>query len=520
MFSGKTDDRGLWAGIQAGVLFFLAALACIYLSRQPATIAAIWLPNAILTAALLRAPLRQWPAILLCSAVANLAANRLYGDSLWMSAAFLPANLSEAIFAAMLLRINRVREDFEFNLHSAVRVLWAGALIRPCSAPRWARCWSASSAWGVSGNVGALVRGRCDGHARAAAIVHGQQPGAWRHALSGRAGVDNAMLLLVTLVISFVALTRLPYAFIYVLLPLLVAAASTSVFGTALIGCLNTCFIAVLIALGVFVPESSQQRFGEPLLYLPMALTLIPAFLVSVIMERSRREQHQVAIGEAQFRGAMEFSAIGMALVSLEGRLFKVNEALCRMLGYSAERLGELSFQEITYVDDLELDLDLVRDLLAGRINSYQMEKRYLREDGETFWARISVSLVRDEEESPSTSSPRWRISTVASVPSWSASASPNGSSWPPTPGRSASGSGTWRATACTGISACSTCTASAAVPGRPRWSSGRRACMPRITTACCASWSAPSAGCRNSTASSVSSAPTARFATCGRSPR
>ncbi len=159
------------------------------------------------------------------------------------------------------------------------------------------------------------------------------------------------------------------------------------------------------------------------------------------------------------------------------------------MLGYSAERLGELSFQEITYVDDLELDLDLVRDLLAGRINSYQMEKRYLRRDGETFWARISVSLVRDEEESPSTSSPRWRISTVASVPSWSASASPNGSSWPPTPGRSASGSGTWRATACTGISACSTCTASAAVPGRPRWSSGRRACMPRITTACCASW-------------------------------
>lgn len=131
MFSGKTDDRGLWAGIQAGVLFFLAALACIYLSRQPATIAAIWLPNAILTAALLRAPLRQWPAILLCSAVANLAANRLYGDSLWMSAAFLPANLSEAIFAAMLLRINRVREDFEFNLHSAVRVLWAGALIPP-----------------------------------------------------------------------------------------------------------------------------------------------------------------------------------------------------------------------------------------------------------------------------------------------------------------------------------------------------------------------------------------------------
>ena len=59
------------------------------------------------------------PALL---AVANLAANRLYGDSLWMSAAFPAANLSEAIFAAMLLRINRCA-DFEFNLHSAVRGL-------------------------------------------------------------------------------------------------------------------------------------------------------------------------------------------------------------------------------------------------------------------------------------------------------------------------------------------------------------------------------------------------------------
>lgn len=237
-------------------------------------------------------------------------------------------------------------------------------------------------------------------------------------------------------------------------------------------------------------------------------------------MERSRREQHQVAIGEAQFRGAMEFSAIGMALVSLEGRLFKVNEALCRMLGYSAERLGELSFQEITYVDDLELDLDLVRDLLAGRINSYQMEKRYLRQDGETFWARISVSLVRDEEgvaqyfvtqvediDSRKRAelererlAERIKLATDAGqIGIWEWDLARNRLHWD------------FRMFDLYGIRS---------GPGRPRWSSGRRACMPRITTACCASWSAPSAGCRNSTASSVSSAPTARFATCGRSPR
>ncbi len=104
---------------------------------------------------------------------------------------------------------------------------------------------------------------------------------------------------------------------------------------------------------------------------------------------------------EERFSSAFEHAAIGMALVSPGGRWIRVNRALCQLLGYTPTEFAEGSFQEITHPDHLEEDLRLVRQTLAGEIQTYQMEKRYFHKDGRLVWVSLSVSLVRDAERLP-----------------------------------------------------------------------------------------------------------------------
>ena len=104
---------------------------------------------------------------------------------------------------------------------------------------------------------------------------------------------------------------------------------------------------------------------------------------------------------EERFRKAFQHSAIGMALVGLDGHWLKVNDSLCHIVGYSEQELLSKSFQEITYPDDLPVDMDFVERLLSGEIDHFQSEKRYVHKDGHVVWVRLSVSLIRDAQNSP-----------------------------------------------------------------------------------------------------------------------
>ena len=115
----------------------------------------------------------------------------------------------------------------------------------------------------------------------------------------------------------------------------------------------------------------------------------------------SRRVQTELRTAEELFRRTFEGSAIGVALVAPDGRWLEVNPALCDLLGYTAAELLAGSFQEITHPDDLQTDLELVADVLAGRLEGYEMEKRYLRKDGSAIWGLLTVSLVRAEDGTP-----------------------------------------------------------------------------------------------------------------------
>lgn len=99
---------------------------------------------------------------------------------------------------------------------------------------------------------------------------------------------------------------------------------------------------------------------------------------------------------EERFRRAFEDSAIGEALVAPDGKFLQVNSSLCEIVGYSETELLQKTFQEITHPDDLDLDLNYLRQMLSGEISTYQMEKRYFHRSGSLVWVLLSVSLVRN----------------------------------------------------------------------------------------------------------------------------
>lgn len=104
---------------------------------------------------------------------------------------------------------------------------------------------------------------------------------------------------------------------------------------------------------------------------------------------------------DRRFRMALMGAAHGIALVGLDGTWMQVNDALCKMLGYSEPELRALTFQDITHPDDLETDLDYLHECIEGKRTTYQMEKRYFRKDGETIWVYLAVSVLRAENNQP-----------------------------------------------------------------------------------------------------------------------
>ncbi|HEY8925836.1 MAG TPA: diguanylate cyclase [Polyangia bacterium] len=111
-----------------------------------------------------------------------------------------------------------------------------------------------------------------------------------------------------------------------------------------------------------------------------------------IALETLRESEHR-------FRSAFDHSGMGMALMSTEGRLLRVNPALCRTLGYSRSELLALTHEAATHPDDRGLEAPLLRQIVAGERTRYEIEKRYLHRDGSTFWGLLTVSVIATPEE-------------------------------------------------------------------------------------------------------------------------
>ncbi len=110
------------------------------------------------------------------------------------------------------------------------------------------------------------------------------------------------------------------------------------------------------------------------------------------------KDEAAIEESEERFREAFENALIGMALVLPDGHWLKVNKALCDMLGYTESEMLAMDFQTITHPDDLDADLEKLKLMLDGTMQTFEKEKRYLTKDGEIIWAALSISIARDAD--------------------------------------------------------------------------------------------------------------------------
>ena len=140
----------------------------------------------------------------------------------------------------------------------------------------------------------------------------------------------------------------------------------------------------------------------------------VPKFVGTIVVDITERKRFETALRESEerFRATFEQAAVGISHVGLDGRWLRVNNRLCEITGYPRDELLAMTFQDLTLPEDLEPDLTLVRESIAGEIDGYHLEKRYVRKGGALIWINLTVSLVRDAD----TGDPLYFISVVEDI--------------------------------------------------------------------------------------------------------
>ncbi len=128
-----------------------------------------------------------------------------------------------------------------------------------------------------------------------------------------------------------------------------------------------------------------------------------PYAAVASFVDITKRKRMEAALRESEerFRATFEQAAVGIRHAEPEGRFVRVNQKFCDIVGYTREELLEQTFQGITHPDDRAVELEYVGLLLAGEIETYSLEKRYLHKKGTLVWVQITASVIRTAQGDP-----------------------------------------------------------------------------------------------------------------------
>lgn len=124
-------------------------------------------------------------------------------------------------------------------------------------------------------------------------------------------------------------------------------------------------------------------------------------FSAGIDVTELREALETVQEKEGQLRAVFEQATVGVALLDEQGRWLSVNQRVCEITGYSNDELMKLDFQTITHPDDLQVDIELARQVAAGERRSYILEKRYFHKKGHIVWIRLHVGRIDRTAQTP-----------------------------------------------------------------------------------------------------------------------
>ncbi len=278
------------------VVFAVLAYVAIAVARQPGTIATVWLANGAAIALIASAPRRHMWRLLAAAVAGNLAANLVYGDTLALSAAFLPPNALEMVLGVYLVERTGRADQFASDAGSFVRVLLAGAIVPPllgsvvgaatlqalgfASFTRVWLDWYIGAALGATAMLPLVL-----------ALRSVDGPAAFKQLADLRRWVVVALVTAATAV-SF---RYSPYPFVVVIAGLMGVAFVRPRIESFLCAPGVVAVLAVTLALGYFRPLGTDTPLGHAAVYFSAMLMVVPAQVAAVVVARQRALSEMLA---------------------------------------------------------------------------------------------------------------------------------------------------------------------------------------------------------------------------------
>lgn len=382
-----------------GLLTFIFTLFSLELTRFGTFLAPLWFPTSIMMVAFYRHAGKMWPPIAVACTLGSLLASWVLFPPSTLNLIYPAINATEAALGAILLRKFLPRYNPLQNLHDWVRLALASAVVPPLVGGVLVLLLAPAEqplhtflVWVLSESIGALALVPLGLLYKSRYLLRHRNP---------RMLMETLLTLAVTLALSAISMLWLPWPFTCVIVLLMWSAVRLPRMEAFTVFLVTIMMVSLMMASHPVTLHTPQIYAMSNVPWLPFLMILLPANIMTMVMYAFRAERKHITESEERFRNAMEYSAIGMALVGTEGQWLQANKALCKFLGYSQTELRAMTFQQLTLPEDLDSDLAQLEQLVRGEINTYTMEKRYYTRKGDVVWALLAVSLVRHADGTP-----------------------------------------------------------------------------------------------------------------------